>query len=145
MDVLDQVKRYIASIPEPKQSEIKALHDLALQTAPGCRLWYSDGTNESGKVVSNPTIGYGSYTIRYANGSTKETFRVGLSANQKGISVYILGLDDKTYLSKNFSGSIGQADVTGYCIKFKSTQSIDMEVLKSAMKHAFGQPGAQDS
>ena len=53
--------------------------------------------NEDGKVVANPNIGYGLYTIAYANGSSREFYRIGLSANTTGISVYVLGLDDKTY------------------------------------------------
>ena len=38
---------------------------------PGCRLWFTDGTNADGKVVANPNIGYGAYTITYADGSSR--------------------------------------------------------------------------
>ena len=58
---------------------------------PDCRLWFNDGTNEAGKVVANPNIGYGVYTITYADGSSREFYRIGLSANTTGISVYVLG------------------------------------------------------
>jgi hypothetical protein len=137
MDIQAQIDDYIASQPESKRIEMQMLHDLILASNPGGKLWFSDGRNEEGKVVSNPNIGYGAYTIKYADGSTKEFFRIGLSANKSGISVYVLGLDDKSYLSKMIGNKIGKASVTGYCIKFKSTKDIDTDVLMSAVRHGF--------
>src|SRR5215475_8447972 len=103
----------------PEQVDLRRLHAYILAEFPGCRLWFTDGTNADGKVVANPNIGYGAYTITYADGSSREFYRIGLSANTTGISVYVLGLDDKTYLARTYGGSIGKAGVTGYCIKFR--------------------------
>src|ERR1700759_3080626 len=114
--VQEQVKAYIASQPEPKRSEMQALQRLALQASPACKLWFDDGKNSDGKIVSNPNIGYGSYTIRYADGTTREFYQIGLSANKTGISVYILGIKDKTYLAQTYGKELGKASVTGYCI-----------------------------
>lgn len=135
MTVEEQIESYIASQPDPKRRDIQALHELALQVSPGCKLWFTDGKNSEGKVVANPNIGYGYYTINYADGSTREFFQVGLSANKTGISVYILGLEDKTYLAKTYGATIGKASVTGYCIKFKSLKDINVDVLKTAIRH----------
>jgi hypothetical protein len=44
----------------------------------------------------NPTLGYGVYTIAYADGSSREFYRIGPSADTTGISVHVLGPDDKT-------------------------------------------------
>lgn len=134
MNVEDQIAAYIASQSEPKRGEMKALHELTLQLKPDARLWFSDGKNAEGKVVSNPNIGYGAYTIKYADGSSKEFYRVGLSGNTSGISVYILGLDDKTYLANTYGKTIGEASVTGYCIKFKSLKDVDLVVLLAAIR-----------
>jgi hypothetical protein len=135
MTVEEQIKKYIDSLSEPKRSELQSLHLLTLQVLPGCRLWFSDGKNSDGKVVANPNIGYGCYTIKYAGGSTKEFFQIGLSANTTGISVYVLGLEDKTYLAKTFGEGLGKASVTGYCIKFKTIKDINIEVLLSAIRY----------
>jgi hypothetical protein len=62
---------------------------------------------------------------------------VGLSANTAGISVYIMGIDDKNYLANNFADQIGKASVSGYCIKFKSLKDIDLSVLKKAIHFGF--------
>lgn len=133
-DIREQIEAYVASQPEPKRSDLQTLHELMLQQLPNCKLWFLDGKNNEGKVVSNPNIGYGSYTIKYANGTTKDFYRIGLSANSGGISVYIIGLDDKNYLSKTFGKTIGKASVTGYCIKFKAISDINLDTLQAAIR-----------
>ena len=134
MNVEEQIKQYITSQPEPKRSNMQTLHTHILQTLPGCKLWFEDGKNSEGKVVSNPNIGYGSYIIKYADGKTKEFFQIGLSANKTGISVYILGIEDKTYLAQTYGKEIGKASVTGYCIRFNHLKDINIDVLESAIR-----------
>ncbi len=140
MNVQEQIKKYITSQPEPKRSDMQELHRRILQVLPGCKLWFVDGKNSEGKTVSNPNIGYGLYTIKYANGETKEFFQIGVSANTTGISVYILGLKDKTYLAKTYGKKLGKASVTGYCIKFKTLKDINMDILEAAIRY-----GVEDS
>src|SRR3981081_1743611 len=119
MNVQEQIQKYITSQPEPKRSDVQALHRTILEVNPAGKLWFLDGKNSENKTVSNPNIGYGLYTIEYADGKNREFYQIGLSANTSGISVYILGLDDKTYLAKTYGKKLGKVSVTGYCIKFK--------------------------
>lgn len=135
MSTEELIEEYIAGLPEPKRSEMQALHELTLQTSPNCRLWFNDGKNSEGKIVANPNIGYGFYTINYADGTTRDFYRIGLSANKTGISVYVLGLEDKTYLAKTYGETLGKASVTGYCIKFKSLKDINVETLRAAIRY----------
>jgi hypothetical protein len=135
MDTAEQVEAYLASQPAPKQADLRQLHTLVLAEFPTCRLWFTDGTNEVGKVVANPNIGYGAYTITYADGSSREFYRIGLSANTSGISAYVLGLDDKTFLTRTYAASMGKASITGYCIRFKRLADIDVDVLLAAIRH----------
>jgi len=130
MSISTDIKNYIASHAEPKRSELQTLHEHLKQWMPEAKLWFLDGKNEAGKIVSNPNIGYGAYTIKYADGKTKEFYQVGLSANTTGISVYIMGIEDRKYLPDTFGKKIGKASVTGYCIKFKALKDIDMYVWK---------------
>ena len=135
MNVEEQIKAYISSQPEPKQSDMKALHSIILQLMPACKLWFLDGKNSENKTVSNPNIGYGFYTIKYADGLTREFYQIGLSANKTGISVYILGLEDKKYLAKTYGKKIGKASVTGYCIRFKTLKDINIDILEAAIRY----------
>ena len=133
MNVQEQIKNYITSQPEPKRSDMQALHLLTLQMLPECKLWFLDGKNSEGKTVSNPNIGYGSYSIKYADGTIREFYQIGLSANTTGISVYIMGIKDKTYLAQTYGKKLGKAGVTGYCIKFKTIKDINTDILEAAI------------
>ena len=135
MNVQEQIKKYITSQPEPKRSDLQALHLRTLQALPGCKLWFEDGKDSENKTVSNPNIGYGFQTIKYADGKTRDFFQIGISANKTGISVYILGLKDKTYLVKAYGEKLGKAKVTGYCIRFKTLKDINIDVLESAIRY----------
>ena len=131
----DEIKKYIASQPESKRSDMEALHRVILKIMPRCKLWFLDGKDSDGKVVSNPNIGYGKQTMKLAGGKTREFYQIGMSANTTGISVYILGLEDKKYLAETFGKKIGKANVTGYCIKFKALADVNLNVLVDAITY----------
>ena len=135
MNVQEQIEKYIARQPEPKRSDMQALHRLTLQVLPNCKLWFSDGKNSENQTVSNPTIGYGIHTLKYASGKTRDFFQVGVSANKTGISVYILGIKDKKYLARTYGKKLGKASVTGYCIRFKTLKDINIAVLEAALRN----------
>ena len=143
MNLQKQIKEYIATQPEPKRSEMQELHGIILTLMPTSKLWFLDGKDEKGKTVSNPNIGYGSQTIQYANGKTKEFYQIGISANTTGISVYIMGVNDKKYLTQTFGQELGKASVTGYCIKFKTLTDIKIDVLKAAIQYGIEQTSIQ--
>jgi hypothetical protein len=134
MNVKMQISDYLAAQPERKRGDMQTLHGMILKLMPDCRVWFLDGKDESGRTVSNPSIGYGLRTITYADGRTREFYQIGLSANTSGISVYIMGLDDKTYLTRTYGREIGKASVTGYCIKFSALRNIELDVLGAAIR-----------
>ena len=116
---------------------MEALHRMILQVMPACKLWFLDGKNSENKTVSNPNIGYGIQAMKYADGTTREFYQIGLSANKTGISVYILGIEDKKYLAQTYGKVLGKASVTGYCIRFKTLKDINTDVLAAAIRFGF--------
>jgi hypothetical protein len=134
MNIEEPIKKYIGSLPEPKRADIETLHQRILQSLPKCKLWFLDGKDDKGKIVSNPNVGYGLRTIKYADGKTKEFYQIGISANTTGISVYIMGIEDKKYLPETYGKSIGKSSVTGYCIKFKKLKDIHIDTLDAAIR-----------
>ena len=134
-NVQEQIESYITSQPEPKRSDMQALHRIILEIMPGCKLWFLDGKNSENKTVSNPNIGYGLQTMETADGKNREFYQIGLSANKTGISVYIMGIEDKTYLPNTYGKELGKASVTGYCIKFKTLKDIKIETLQAAIRY----------
>ena len=67
MNVQEQIKAYMATQPEPKRSDLQALHRTILELMPDCKLWFLDGKDEQGRTISNPNIGYGVQTRKYAD------------------------------------------------------------------------------
>ena len=137
MNVQEQIKKYIASQPEPKRSDMQELHKLILQILPKCKLWFLDGKNSENQTISNPNIGYGLHTMKYANGTSREFYQIGMSANQTGISVYIMGIKDRKYLAQTYGKKMGKASVSGYCIKFKTLKDINIDMLEAAIRYGF--------
>ncbi|HXS54895.1 MAG TPA: DUF1801 domain-containing protein [Hanamia sp.] len=137
MNVQEQIEAYITTQAEPKRIDMRELHRIILQIMPACKLWFLNGKDNNNKTVSNPNIGYGFRTIKYADGKTREFYQIGISANTTGISVYILGIDDKKYLAQAYGTKLGKASVSGYCIKFKTLKDINLDVLKAAIRYGF--------
>jgi hypothetical protein len=47
--------------------------------------------------------------IKYSDGKTQELYQIGIIANTTGISVYIMDIQDKKYLSETYGKTIGKA------------------------------------
>ncbi len=133
MSVQLQIKNYISEQPEPKRSDMETLHRVIVEAIPACKLWFLDGKNSEKKTVSNPNIGYGFQTLKYADGKTRKFYQIGMSANTTGISIYFLGLKDKEHLARTYGKKLGKAKVTGYCIKFKTLKDIKIDILRAAI------------
>ncbi|MFP8893466.1 MULTISPECIES: DUF1801 domain-containing protein [Chryseobacterium] len=133
MTIQEQIQDYINSQPELKRNDMQEIHNIILELMPDGQLWFLNGKDNDNKTVSNPNIGYGFYTLQYADGKTRDFYQIGMSANTTGISIYIMNISDKTYLSKTYGEKIGKAVVTGYCIRFKTLKDINSEILKAAI------------
>jgi hypothetical protein len=138
MDVRERIDRYIDDQLPAKSLELRDLHRRILEISPDAELWFLDGRNDDGKVVSNPNIGYGSETLAYAGGDSRAFYKIGLSANTCGLSVYVMGLKDKTYLSETYGSRLGKAKITGYCIRFRSVKDVDLGVLEEVFADFLG-------
>ena len=129
----------MATQPEPKRSDLQELHRIILELIPECKLWFLDGKDKKGRTVSNPNIDYGFQTMKYVDGKTREFYQVGISANTTGISVYILGIEDKKYLAQTYEKELGKASLSGYCIKFKTLKDVNRDILQAAIRHGIEQ------
>ena len=56
------------------------------------------------------------------------------AANATGISVCVLGLDDKSHLARTYGGSIGKAPDHGPLTRFARLSVIDEDVLHLAIR-----------
>jgi hypothetical protein len=134
METEGQIQEFILQQELVKQQDLLSLHELMRSILPSGKLWMEDGKNEEGKVVTNPTIGYGQQTMLLAKGKSREMFQIGISANKSGISIYLIGIRNKLDLAQQFGHKLGKANVSGYCIKFKQLSDVDLTVLEEAIR-----------
>jgi hypothetical protein len=136
-DVQRQIQAHFTQLEVNKSKEIQHLHNLIVKINPTCKLWFDNGIDDEGKVVTNPTIGYGLQTLHYAKGYTREFFQIGICATTTGVSIYLIGLKDKNILKETFAPSIGKATVTGYCVKYKRLSDLNSETLMKLIQFGF--------
>jgi hypothetical protein len=134
METEGQIQQFIMKQEIAKQQDLVALHELMRSILPAGKLWMEDGKNEEGKVVTNPTIGYGQQNMSLAKGKSREMFQIGISANTSGISIYLIGIRNKLDLAQQFGLKLGKAKVSGYCIKFKQLSDLNLAVLEEAIR-----------
>lgn len=134
MDIKSQIEQFISQQAESKQQDLLTLHALMNDILPTGKLWMEDGKNDAGKVVTNPTIGYGQQILLLAKGKSREMFQIGISTNTSGISIYLIGIRNKLDLAQEFGSKLGKAKITGYCIKFKQLADLDLSILEEAIR-----------
>jgi len=141
MEITAQINTYINKQPDATCADLHELHNLMLRWLPNSKLWFDEGLNAEGKVVTNPTIGYGAYMHNFADKSIREVFQIGISANTRGISVYIMGIRNTMNLAEIFGERLGKAKVTGYCIAFKKLEDINLDVFEEVVRRGVERSG----
>ena len=115
-------EQYIDSVEEPKRTELKELHNLIRSTLP-----------EFKPVMISGFMGYGPFHYK---GKTREGewFRVGLSANKTGISIYICAGDENGYFPEQAKDRLGKANVGRSCIRFKKLADINLATVQELLE-----------
>src|ERR1700743_2937276 len=109
VDVQAQIDRYIEAQDPAKRDDIEAIQRLIPAASPQGKVWFLDGRDSDNKIVANETIGYGTQMLKYAGGGTREFYRIGLSANATGISLYLMGIENRKYLPETYGEKIANA------------------------------------
>lgn len=116
---------YIAQIDEPRKSQIITLFNLIRKTAPTLSPYMQSGM-----------IGFGKYHYKYASGREGDWFTIGLASQKNYISVYICATMDNKYLAEEYKNKLPKANIGKSCIRFKSTDDIDLNILTELIKKA---------
>lgn len=134
MEIERQIQHFILQQEIAKQKDLLSLHELMRSILPSGKLWIENGRDDAGKVVTNPTIGYGQQTMLLAKRKSREMFQIGISVNTSGISIYLIGIRNKLDLAEQFGNKLGKAKVSGYCIKFKQLSDLNLTVLEEVLR-----------
>ncbi len=134
MSTEEKITQHLTTLAPEKSAALSRLYQLIHMETSSNGPQFFDGKNEKGKVVTNPTIGFGKSRIQYANGRFQDTFRIGICATSTGLSIYILGLEDKNFLREFLGDRLGKAKITGYAISFKKMSDIDEFALRELVR-----------
>ncbi len=134
MSTAEKISHHLATLSLEKSAELSRLYQLIHGEMSTEDLQFFDGKNEQGKVIANPTIGFGQCRLTYSDGSFQDTFRLGISANSAGLSIHILGLKDKKFLADFLGTRLGKAKITGYAIRFGKMKDLDEGVLRELVR-----------
>jgi hypothetical protein len=118
---------YIASLEEPRKSEIAALDALIRKTAPKLEAFIHMGM-----------LAYGPWHYSYASGREGDWFRVGLASNKNYISLYICAADEKGYIPERYKRELPKASIGRSCVRFKRLGDIDQAVLEKLIREGAG-------
>jgi hypothetical protein len=116
-------EEYIAAVEEPKRQELQQLHDLVRTLLPKFE-----------PVIISGIMGYGQFHYKGKSKACEgEWFRVGLSANKTGISIYICAGDENGYFPEQARDRLGKATVGRSCIRFKKLSDINLDVVEEIL------------
>ena len=112
-------KEYIESLPEPRRSEVRALHRLITKTAPQLK-----------PKVGSYGIGYGSYHYRYASGHAGQMCRMGFSPRKASLVLYLPHPPDRDALLAR----LGKHATGVGCLYIKKLADVDASALEALVQ-----------
>ncbi|MCK9361177.1 DUF1801 domain-containing protein [Patescibacteria group bacterium] len=116
---------YIASIPEPRKTDIKKLDAFIKKTLPSMKPFFLYNM-----------LAYGPFHYKSKSGREGEWAYIGLASQKNYISLYVCVVDVKTYLAEEYKKELPKANIGKSCIRFKKLEDVDIKVLGKILKKA---------
>lgn len=122
-------EEYLAGLTEPRQGELRALHDLVRATAP-----------ELTPTMEFGMPGYGKYHYRYGSGREGDWAVVMLASNKNYISLYVACVVEGRHLAEAYADRLPRANIGKSCVRFKRLSDVDTEVIADLVRYAAKHP-----
>jgi len=90
-------------------------------------------TGEEPKMWSS-MVGFGTYTYKYASGTTGEWFRTGFAARKGNITLYIMPGFDLNTLPGKLMEKLGKYKTGKSCLYIKKLTDVDVKVLRQMVE-----------
>lgn len=116
---------YIASLDEPRRTDISRLDALIQRTAP-----------HLAPHVDRGMLGYGRYHYRYATGRQGESSIIAVASRKGGISIYVSASDGERYLAESYADRLGKVSVGKSCVRMKRLDDVDADALGELIRTA---------
>jgi hypothetical protein len=124
MDGVQTPEEYIDRLLEPRQSDVRRLHELITREAP-----------ELEPHASEDGIGYGKYRFRYSTGREGDWSTIGLASQKRYISLYVSGARHGSVVER-YRDRLPKADISRWCVRIKRMADVDEAVLADLIREA---------
>jgi hypothetical protein len=111
-------KTFIESLEEPRRTEIKRIDKLIRETMPDLK-----------PVLNGEMLGYGPFRYRYKTGREGDMCDICLCSKKNYISLHVFG-------ANQYKKKLGKADIGVACIRFKTLDDLNTDVLKEILRGA---------
>ena len=118
-------EQYLASLDEPRRSDMRALHDAIRKAAPKLKPEMIGGM-----------LGYGKYHYKYASGHEGDTGVIVIASQKQHIGLYLGCSGGMEYEGAKATGGLGKVSVGKGCIRFKKLADLDLKVAMDLVKQA---------
>ncbi|WP_037046736.1 DUF1801 domain-containing protein [Pseudonocardia halophobica] len=118
---------YLDAVDEKRRADVRALDALIREEAPGLD-----------RVVQRGMLGYGPFRYRYATGREGEAALIGLAAQKRYLSLYVLCAVDGRYLAETYADRLPGASIGKSCVRFTALGKVDEQVLRELVAEAAG-------
>jgi hypothetical protein len=108
---------YLAALPEPRRTELKALDAAIRKAAPRLKPHLGYG---------GTILGYGHYHYKYASGREGDCGIVGISSRAQYISLYVSGVRNGVSIAETAKAKLGKVNVGKVCITFKNLSDLNL-------------------
>ena len=118
-------EQYLASLDEPRRSDVRALHDAIRKAAPKLKPEMIGGM-----------LGFGKYHYKYASGHECDTGVVVIASQKQHIGLYLGCSGGMEYMGAKAKEGLGKVSVGKGCIRFKKLADLDLKVAMELVKQA---------
>jgi Domain of unknown function (DU1801) len=125
-------RAHIDSLPEPRRSDMRHLHEVITAAIPEADVtMYQYG---------GPLIGYGSYDYTDGRGRPKgRWFSVGIASRKSYISLFSMGQADGGYLVEAVHDRFPGTKVGRSCLNITDPSTIDEEAVRDLARESYDQ------
>jgi hypothetical protein len=132
MEGLAAAISHIDSLPEPRRSQVRHLHDVVMEAISDADVMMFD--------YAGPLIGYGTYEYTDSRGKPKgRWFSVGLANRKSFIALHSVGVRDGGYLVEAVHDRFPGTKIGRSCLNITDPESIDDDAVRDLARETWEQ------
>jgi len=124
------VAAYLLLAPADQRKEIDLLHALIQKTVPKLKPYFASNM-----------IGYGTFYYLDSKNQKKGWPIISLAYQKNYISIYVCTIVEDKAAAEKYKKELGKLSKGVTCIRFKKTEEINLDTLKTVLKLAEKKPG----